>query len=180
MTSYRKTRIFPFRVFMNPILYLCFSLSIVSCRHLSSNESTASPNDINLPQTSVDSVSVMKDGVYCYRYMIHRDTYDIHLSLQNGRIKGNMIYKYFDKNVVNATFSGYIKEDILYTKYLSDSSKTNQRRQLNFKVRGNLLIEGEGRMNLNQEILSYYHPDSVRYEGLVYSGIDCINSLITQ
>lgn len=61
---------------------------VLGCRNSPSSSSDGGPVAISLPETEVDSVQVILDGNYCYRYMIHRDTYDIHLTLSQGSSKG--------------------------------------------------------------------------------------------
>jgi hypothetical protein len=96
-------------------LLLLLAFSLFACRNGGTSESP-SPSNINLPLTSVDSVRVLEDGAYCFRYMMDRDTYDIHLILDKGKVTGEILYKDFGKKSIGDTFSGFIKEDIIRVK----------------------------------------------------------------
>jgi len=90
------------------ILLLAFLL-FIACRNGGTSESP-SPSNINLPLTSVDSVRVLEDGAYCFRYMMDRDTYDIHLILDKGKVTGEILYKTSEKSRLEMSFRALLKK----------------------------------------------------------------------
>ena len=90
------------------ILFLIISF-FIACR-LGEPSDSPSPSKINLPLTSVDSVKVLEDGAYCYRYMMDRDTYDISLVLDKGKVTGEILYKDFGKSRKELPFRALLKK----------------------------------------------------------------------
>ena len=158
------------------ILLLAFSL-FIACRNGGTSESP-SPSNINLPLTSVDSVRVLEDGTYCYRYMMDRDTYDISLVLDKGKVTGEILYKDFGKKSKRAAFSGFIKEDIIRVKSQNSKGIDMPLDEMFFKLRGRLLIAGEVDKTDQSDTLQPILSDAVRYEGLVFSLISCDLSIV--
>lgn len=153
------------------ILFLIISF-FIACR-LGEPSDSPSPSKINLPLTSVDSVKVLEDGAYCYRYMMDRDTYDISLVLDKGKVTGEILYKDFGKKSKRAAFSGFIKEDIIRVKSQNSKGIDMPLDEMFFKLRGRLLIAGEVDKTDQSDTLQPILSDAVRYEGLVYSLISC-------
>ena len=158
------------------ILLLAFSL-FIACRNGGTSESP-SPSNINLPLTSVDSVRVLEDGAYCFRYMMDRDTYDIHLILDKGKVTGEILYKDFGKKSIGDVFSGFIKEDMIRVKSQKSKGIDKPLGEMFFKLRGRLLIFGEVDKTDQSDTLQPILPDTVRYEGLVFSLISCDLSIV--
>lgn len=146
---------------------------VLGCRNSPSSSSDGGPVAISLPETDVDSVQVILDGNYCYRYMIHRDTYDIHLTLSQGQVRGEMNFDKQEDQNTSGSIEGYIKEDVMNLKYRHRIDGTPKVRELSFRIRGNLLISAEGEELTEGDSTFFRDPASVRYEGLVYSRIDC-------
>ena len=103
---------------------------VLGCRNSPSSSSDGGPVAISLPETEVDSVQVILDGNYCYRYMIHRDTYDIHLTLSQGQVRGEMNFDKQEDQNTSGSIEGYIKEDVMNLKYRHRIDGTPKVREL--------------------------------------------------
>jgi hypothetical protein len=77
-----------------------------------------------------------------------------------------------DQNT-SGSIEGYIKEDVMNLKYRHRIDGIPKVRELSFRIRGNLLISAEGEELTEGDSTFFRDPASVRYEGLVYSRIDC-------
>lgn len=158
----------------NPLFLLMMpGLLLIGCKQGQAPAPDEGPDMVSLPKTDVDSVQVMLDGNYCYRYMMHRDTYDIHLTLVQGRVTGEMNFDNYEGESSNGSLDGYIKEDIITLKYRHNTDGITKVSEMYFKVRGNLLITAEGEEKMEGDSTFFSDPAGLRYEGLVYSKIEC-------
>ena len=133
------------------------------------------PTEVTLPTTELESAKVLDDGLYCYQYVIKKDTYDINFNLINGAVEGDMSFKNYEKDSSKGKIKGYIKDDILTVNYRFNSEGMSSVRNINFKVRGEILITGIGEETSVGDSAFIKDISTIKYEGLVYSKIPCAN-----
>ena len=150
-------------------------LFFAGCKSESNSEAEKDPTEIALPTTELDSAKVLMDGIYCYQYVIKKDTYDINFTLSNGIVEGDMSFKNYEKDSSKGKVKGYLKDDILTVNYRFNSEGMSSVRNINFKVRGDMLITGEGEETSVGDSAFIKDMSAIKYEGLVYSKIPCAN-----
>lgn len=154
-------------------LFLFLSVIIFGCKSEPKSEVKNDPSEVSLPTTELDSAVVLNDGIYCYQYVIKKDTYDINFNLTNGIIDGDMAFKNYEKDSSKGKIKGYLKDDIVTVDYRFNSEGMSSVRTINLKVRGDMLITGIGEETSVGDSAFIKDPATIKYEGLIYSKVTC-------
>lgn len=80
----------------------------------------------------------------CYEYVQGNDTIQVSLLVDSGTVKGDLIYKLFEKDKNSGTIVGTVKGDTLIADYTFKSEGTTSVRQVAFLRKNKSLIEGFG------------------------------------
>lgn len=83
----------------------------------------------------------------CYRMIIKKDTATLSLNAEGSKITGSLSYHWFEKDHNDGTFDGEIMNDsLLVADYTFQSEGNTSVRQVVFKIRDSLLLQGYGEL----------------------------------
>ncbi|HQW70749.1 MAG: hypothetical protein IPO45_13290 [Saprospiraceae bacterium] len=156
------------------ILFLT-PLIILSCKNSSQNKEPKDPMAVSLPGTDLSGKeSSLAQGRYCYQYSSGNDTFDINFIVTGSKqVSGSMVIKNSGKEPNLGTVNGNIEGDIVTLIYRFHTGDQFSIRNMNLKVRGNLLITGTGNEEAVGDSAFISDKSSIQYDGLVYHSVDC-------
>ena len=156
------------------ILFLT-PLIILSCKNSSQNKEPKDPMAVSLPGTDLSGKeSSLAQGRYCYQYSSGNDTFDINFIVTGSKqVSGSMVIKNSGNEPILGTVNGNIEGDIVTLIYRFHTGDQFSIRNMNLKVRGNLLITGTGNEEAVGDSAFISDKSSIQYDGLVYHSVDC-------
>ena len=156
------------------ILFLT-PLIILSCKNSSQNKEPKDPMAVSLPGTDLSGKeSSLAQGRYCYQYSSGNDTFDINFIVTGSKqVSGSMVIKNSGKEPNLGTVDGNMEGDIVTLIYRFHTGDQFSIRNMNLKVRGNLLITGTGNEEAVGDSAFISDKSSIQYDGLVYHSVDC-------
>lgn len=156
------------------ILFLT-PLIILSCKNSSQNKEPKDPMAVSLPGTDLSGKeSSLAQGRYCYQYSSGNDTFDINFIVTGSKqVSGSMVIKNSGKEPNLGTVNGNIEGDIVTLIYRFHTGDQFSIRNMNLKVRGNLLITGTGNEEAVGDSAFISDKSSIQYDGLVSHSVDC-------
>lgn len=156
------------------ILFLT-PLIILSCKNSSQNKEPKDPMAVSLPGTDLSGKeSSLAQGRYCYQYSSGNDTFDINFIVTGSKqVSGSMVIKNSGKEPNLGTVNGNIEGDIVTLIYRFHTGDQFSIRNMNLKVRGNLLITGTGNEEAVGDSAFISDKSSIQYDGLVYHAVEC-------
>ena len=156
------------------ILFLT-PLIILSCKNSSQNKEAKDPMAVSLPGTDLSGKeSSLAQGRYCYQYSSGNDTFDINFIVTGSKqVSGSMVIKNSGKEPNLGAVNGNIEGDIVTLIYRFHTGDQFSIRNMNLKVRGNLLITGTGNEEAVGDSAFISDKSSIQYDGLVYHSVDC-------
>ena len=153
------------------ILFLT-PLIILSCKNSSQNKEPKDPMAVSLPGTDLSGKeSSLAQGRYCYQYSSGNDINFIVTG--SKQVSGSMVIKNSGKEPNLGTVNGNIEGDIVTLIYRFHTGDQFSIRNMNLKVRGNLLITGTGNEEAVGDSAFISDKSSIQYDGLVYHSVDC-------
>lgn len=158
------------------LLFIVFiSMFVLSCNKSSDKNASKDPMEISLPTTKLSGKeATLKEGKYCYQYVNEKDTFDINfLVTASKQVSGTMIIDSDGKDVNMGTIQGTINKDVISVNYRFLTGDQSSIRNMNLKVRGNLLITGTGQEEAIGDSAFIRDKASIQYDGLVYHGVKC-------
>lgn len=125
--------------------------------------------------TSIDIANAAKtDLANCYRYIHNRDTVLLHITNQNGKITGDLMYNFYEKDRNKGTIEGELKGDMLIAGYTFNSEGSESFRTVAFKKLGGNLVEGYGEQIERNGRLVFKNTDSLSFEhSIVLKPYEC-------
>lgn len=156
------------------ILFLT-PLIILSCKNSSQNKEPKDPMAVSLPGTDLSGKeSSLAQGRYCYQYSSGNDTFDINFIVTGSKqVSGSMVIKNSGNEPNLGTVNGNIEGDIVTLIYRFHTGDQFSIRNMNLKVRGNLLITGTGNEEAVGDSAFISDKSSIQYDGLVYHAVEC-------
>ncbi len=150
-------------------------MTMAACKQSnSSRDEIKDPSQIELPTTELNGKeAALPDGTYCFQYTMKRDTYTLDITLTGGMATGQMAFDNYEKDSSHGTITGTLTEDILNVSYRFESEGMSSVRNINLKVRGDMLITGIGAEEVKGDSSYIKDPSTIKYEGLIYSKVDC-------
>mgnify|MGYP003616603258 FL=1 len=156
------------------ILFLT-PLIILSCKNSVENKEPKDPMAVSLPGTDLNGKELaLAEGRYCYQYSSGNDTFDINFIVTGSKqVSGSMVIKNSGNEPNLGTVNGNIEGDIVTLIYRFHTGDQFSIRNMNLKVRGNLLITGTGNEEAVGDSAFISDKSSIQYDGLVYHSVDC-------
>ena len=130
---------------------------------------------VSLPGTDLNGKELaLAEGRYCYQYSSGNDTFDINFIVTGSKqVSGSMVIKNSGNEPNLGTVNGNIEGDIVTLIYRFHTGDQFSIRNMNLKVRGNLLITGTGNEEAVGDSAFISDKSSIQYDGLVYHAVEC-------
>lgn len=109
----------------------------------------------------------------CYQYAQGKDTIVATLTLQSGNLRGNLAYRFFEKDKSNGTLVGTVLGDTLIADYTFMSEGATSVRQVAFLRKDNSLIEGYGDIEEKNGKMIFKDIKKLNFSGTVLHEIPC-------
>jgi hypothetical protein len=100
------------------------------------------------------STTVPNDVAGCYRMIIKKDTATMSLNRDGDDVTGSLNYNWFERDDNTGTFKGTIKNDsIIVANYTFQSEGVTSVRQVVFKIKDSVLLQGYGEQYMKNDTL---------------------------
>ncbi|MFT3702137.1 MAG: hypothetical protein QM802_07195 [Agriterribacter sp.] len=117
---------------LNPLFILAI---LLSCNSQDKNKASFDSKQSTSQQSSL---------LNCYRYASESDTINLKLVHVGKSITGILVYRLKDKENINGTIQGSMREDVLVANYSILTEGIKSIKQVAFRLEGNAFVEGHG------------------------------------
>lgn len=100
----------------------------------------------------------------CYGWAVGRDTATLELQVTEGRVTGNLVYDWSEKDRNSGTLQGLFQDSLLVANYTFQSEGMASVREVVFKVKGDSLIEGFGDFNTSGDTIKYKNKARLQFQ----------------
>ncbi len=84
------------------------------------------------------------ESLQCYAYINNNDTIWMHLDTEGETVKGELAYRFFEKDKSHGTLEGEMHGDTLFANYRFMSEGMTSEREVAFLKEGDTFVEGYG------------------------------------
>jgi hypothetical protein len=130
------------------------------------------------PEANTDAIAAKEDTVTelryvtktplgipgCYSWTAGRDTATLHLQVTETQVTGNLIYDWSEKDRNAGTLQGIVQDSLIVASYTFQSEGMTSVREVIFKIKGDLLIEGFGDVNTRGDTTKYKNKAKLRFQ----------------
>jgi hypothetical protein len=107
---------------------------------------------------SADSTSA------CYRWIQDRDTIQLSVKFNNGRVEGTLDFLFYEKDKSRGTIQGNMKGDTLFADYLFNSEGMTSQREVAFLRTKNSFLMGYGETTSHQNKELFKDPRHIIFD----------------
>ena len=100
----------------------------------------------------------------CYSWTAGRDTATLHLQVKETQVTGNLIYDWSEKDRNAGTLQGAVQDSLLVANYTFQSEGMTSVREVVFKIKGDLLIEGYGAVITRGDTIKYKNKAKLQFQ----------------
>ena len=100
----------------------------------------------------------------CYSWTTGRDTATLHLQVKETQVTGNLIYDWSEKDRNAGTLQGIVQDSLIVASYTFQSEGMTSVREVVFKIKGDLLIEGFGDINTRGDTVKYKNKAKLQFQ----------------
>lgn len=142
------------------LIVMLISILLISC----AEESTQSPPE--------EAIAVTTEG--CYSYMTNRDTVLLDMVLSGTLVRGNLTYRFFEKDGNKGHIRGTMHGDTLFADYRFSSEGIESTREIVFLKKESTLTEGYGDMEEKNGKMIFKNMGELSFvNGLILKMTDC-------
>lgn len=121
-----------------------------------------------------ESATALDEGRQCYRFVQGRDTINLSIIETDGKVKGRLAYRFYEKDKSSGTLEGVMKGDTLFANYAFTSEGTLSNREVAFRRVGSDFRMGSGAIlnSGNTDVLT--DPSAVEFsETIILRNVEC-------
>ncbi len=153
---------------INPIHF--FLLVLMAC-----GQRNGSNTDNFHDNVRDQSASDPKVENICFAYLGEKDTVRLQIDQKaDGKVKGVLVYKLFEKDLNSGSFEGEMSGDTLIAEYSFAAEGKRSKREVAFLFRDNLVLEGYGPVKEEDGVFRFETPNELEFgQGIQLLRINC-------
>jgi hypothetical protein len=110
----------------------------------------------------------------CYRMVVQRDTATMYLNIIGNDVTGKLVYNHFEKDDNTGSIKGELRDNHIYADYIFQSEGGTSTREVAFRIRDTVLLEGHGEVEQHGDKMTFRHPGKLEYDTThPFRKVDC-------